>query len=111
MFLEDKKQGEATLEPWRELLLKTADEIENRGWCQGRPENLSGQVCFIGGMAYASGATDPDSWNFDASKIATLAYVRFREFLYGDPVSWNDAVGQTKENVINTIRKCAKQTI
>ena len=94
MFLEEKKQGEVTLEPWRQLLHRTADYIEHHGWCQRRTVNDKGEVCIIGALNCV--ITDKHTY------YTAEAYLRQK--VGSRVVRWNDQPGRTKEEVLALLR-------
>jgi hypothetical protein len=112
MFVDEKKIGESrvALEPWRQILLAAADYIEKHGWCTHRARDERGRVCAIGGINSVSRGCE------NRNKISIVARMKFRNYLvdcgytvYPAVSAWNDSYGQTKENVISTMRDCARK--
>lgn len=104
-FLETKREGEAQTipgkEPWRELLLKAADEMERRGHCVGEYMDKAGAVCIIGALRTIEkipfeGPPTPD---------VNLAVRKFGSFVEEPAIMFND--NHTQSEVLATIRACA----
>ena len=90
----------------QEILLRAAELIEKRGWCQDRYSNDKGCLCPLGAMRVATG------YRAGTENEQCLGKIRPAVFRIGDLDNcnisdWNDAPGQTKENVIATMRACA----
>jgi hypothetical protein len=101
MFVEEKREGEAQVaqDEWRQLLLRAADLIENRGWCQHVFENPPwGGVCALGALNRAG--TGPDY---------TMARTKLERHINNFSIPcWNDKRGQTKEKVLAAFRGAAR---
>ena len=95
-----------------DVLLRAADLIEERGWCQWIQEERDGSLCIAGAIAVASGGI--------ASSRATMgsngplywpAVQRFCEFV-GEPnpgpARWNNAPERIKSQVLTALREAAK---
>jgi hypothetical protein len=108
------------MEP-REILLRAVEEIQNRGWCQGRlkavmryitdpPDMPLGAVCLTGAVRQASFDAvyaDPRLPNFSPYNTALLmvcGVIGTKQI-----VSWNDQPGRTKEEVIAALRTAAEK--
>ena len=108
MFVETKREGEAkTVEPWRQLLLDAADEIERRGHCHNRQFDEQGRCCFHGALSLKA-----QDWALDRRATAAM-----REHLglplhlqhdgYASGIaSWNNK--HTGQEVIAAMRACAR---
>lgn len=96
-------------EPWRTLLHKAADYIEEHGWCQGTLLN-SGQVCTMGAL-YAATGWPYASWGHDLLPLIKESHDKLVQFL--DPTInpridlWNDRAGRTRKEVIAALRGAA----
>ncbi len=105
MFLEIKKPGEVQvpvpLEPWRQLLLDSADLLERRGWCQQHLIDVRGRMCAIGAMTAAWNPVH--NWSMD---VVTEAQSRLQS-LVGSVVEWNDEYGRTEDQVVDMLRYVA----
>jgi hypothetical protein len=115
MFVDEKWVGEVrtATEPWRTVLLESADYIERVGWCQRAELNENGQVCAIGGVFYSG----EEGYRLEA--IYKEVITKFGEYInaycggsnmYGGPLDvalWNDRGGRTKEEVVSAMRACA----
>lgn len=88
-------------------LLRAADEIERRGWCQ-HVGTFQGAVCMEGGLLCALGK-DPSE--FFPTGLGTDAFDRLCQSLKRDgfraPHEWNDMPGRTKEEVVAKLRAVA----
>lgn len=82
-----------------DLLDDAADLIERRGWCQGRYQDTDGRLCSVGALAAANGDTL-------ASYFPAVLVLSRR---VGDVVGWNDALGRTEQEVLDTFRAAAKE--
>jgi hypothetical protein len=117
MYVEEKREGEVqvpTLDPIQRLLLKAAEIVEQRGWCQRSFENLDGQVCALGAINLAH--HDCSGWGsrvFSGADLAVNAACRASQYVgrgigYFTLANWNDTNGRTKEEVIAALRGAAK---
>lgn len=92
-----------------EVLLRAADILEQRGWCQYEQESPDGRLCLYGAIFTARhGSAMPeqersndDGWNRDAH---TLGFPSA-----GAAVSWNNAEDRTAAEVIARLRSAAEQ--
>ena len=105
MFLETKHEGETHTfpgkEPWRELLLKAADEMERRGHCVGEYMDTAGAVCIMGALRTIEkvplgGQSTPDG---------ELAVWNFMSFTKTSTIWFND--NHTQSEVLAAMRACA----
>ncbi len=105
MYLDEKKPGEAltTLEPWRQLLLDAADELERVGWCQHAMMNHLGNRCVVGAVASVR-ARQRSTLPLDASQQAENALYA----IVGPIVGWNDTDGRTQDEVLDVLRSVAR---
>ncbi len=99
MFLEEKKLGEnqVTLEPWRQILLEAAEELDRSGWCQGLMFDTEGRRCAAGAMAAVWAALLGRPSDCSKAESAMCAVV-------GPIAQWNDSPGRTKEEVQEMMR-------
>lgn len=89
----------------RAALLDAADLIEREGWVQG--------VLGLPGMGYcALGAlgqvTKTESARYFDARDLLARSIGISPFSYGGIPAWNDREGQTKEQVLQTLRRAAK---
>jgi hypothetical protein len=86
--------------PHQQFLSDMADLIETNGWCQGNLKNRQGNFCIVGAHLELS-------WRRRA--VSNQAFAALKRRL-GDNISlWNDAPGRTKEEVIELIRRAARE--
>jgi hypothetical protein len=97
----------------REILMKAADVIDQRGWFQGLSEDPNGTaVCAMGALCVAV-ALPPDAncWGFGDDDLcaANAAADRFENWVEGDLsiTEWNDTVAESAEQVTTALRGCA----
>jgi hypothetical protein len=114
MYLDEKIQPTlVTLEPWRQHLLKAADEIETYGHCKNQIRNEYGQMCFFGALTHV-GFMKKEVWEKvvdETHKYLQLAlteqYVDKHTDKAGQIVRWNNAPERTGQEVIDTMRAVA----
>lgn len=114
MFLDEKRQGETqapiTLEPWRQLLLDGANEMEKRGHCKGALTDTKGRVCFYGALNVA----DHNYASFTGSLVVEEAGRRMSVALgspsgsYMTAVVWNNNPGLPAAEVVAKMREVAR---
>lgn len=97
-----------------EILQKTYDTLEARGWCQGLHQNQQGQVCLEGAFALASGASLPSSMNtampgVQAAWLLLCETVR-KETGIDAPHAWNDDPATSVEDVKLVLKKAISAT-
>jgi hypothetical protein len=113
MFVEEKKLGEPAVEQqegWRRLLEIAADLLETKGWCQNTFTDFDGSYCAVGAVSEATarflGYQDGDY--HDALRRLSIVAGQGGFHAYHCIPFWNDSPGQTKENVITTMRRAAR---
>lgn len=82
---------------------RAADIIQDRGWIRGRDGNKESGFCIRGALIYAiPGGEFMTTWSLLQAWIHNV---------YGDinPVSYNDEVGRTKEEILLTLNNCADE--
>lgn len=90
-------------EPWRQHLLKAADYIEKYGWCQGKMQKTTGEVCALGALIIVNNhKTAVDSFT-----SAQHEFERRKRLKRSGITVWNDEPGRTKEQVIKSMRRIA----
>lgn len=89
----------------KDKLREAADLLENNGWIQGRPFDDIGQHCAVGAIMEVCGAYQ-DAYD---SALYTNTVQLLQDCIETSVVSWNDRFGQTKQNVIETMRACASK--
>jgi len=90
-----------------EIVMKSIQTLQERGWCQGGLDNDRGQVCLMGAVVKTVQNTKAyhDIWDdfwmdFNNWVIAKCGV---------NPVFWNDKPGRTKEEVIALLREYAAE--
>jgi len=88
------------------LLLKAAEEIERRGWCQ-EASTHNGAVCMEGAMLCADGKKPTEFFG----GTSYIAFYRVCDAIkpegFAAPHEWNDQPGRTKEEVVAKLRAVA----
>jgi hypothetical protein len=82
------------------VLMRAAEIVRERGWCQLDYEDDQGRVCAAGALYAASG----DEWPYVAMGRRRLAASLGRAV-----ETWNDVPGRTKEEVIEALERAAYQ--
>ena len=112
MFLETEKRpaGEPSrendlspLDEASKLLLKAADLIEERGWCQNTYTSPKGRLCILGALKTAQGV----EFVGESNPTVLQASKRFGAVVGGRTYQWNDVPGRTKEEVVAKLRAVA----
>lgn len=121
MFVDTKKDGEVTtaLEPWRKLLLDAAALIERVGLAKRTMLDCTGAVCTRGALILSR---KPDlkaipDWAWDRDAVAIKAdyelgrYVSDRAGVHvvHPVVAWNNHPDRKQQDVVATMRACARQ--
>ena len=91
------------IEPWRQLLLDAADLIDRQGWWDGTPTPRGEQRTLhcIETAISAIGSKQIDMARSEAS-------VNFSNYVSTPSITWNDAPGRTKEEVLAAMRGAAR---
>ena len=90
----------------REVLLKAADIIEEKGWYQGNMIGPKGELCMLGALNVAS------DYSLEYFNVRTVVRdhlhisVKDKSFSLSN---WNDAPERTKEEVIAALRGAAEE--
>jgi hypothetical protein len=107
MFVEEKTQGEPAkvLDDASKLLLKAADLLEERGWCQKKAYK-DGKACLVGAIHIAHLGGVPNSLN-PWEPQSQAAHDRVRDALGRAPAFWNDDAGRTQAEVVSKLRAVA----
>lgn len=99
---------EIKLEPWQKLLLRAADIIEEKGWCQHHMHR-SGRSCMVGAIKRASKAESPLS---SAATAQLQAHKRLEAYLmklgYNCISGFNDHKTTTRKLALVALREAAK---
>lgn len=108
MFLEDKQkfvQPEVKTDPVAECLLRAAQRIRERGWCQGVSCNDAGEVCLMGAIYDVREA----SFNipYDLGKLEPAKTTGHLMILKRRAGPWNDRKGRTAAEVIAALEDAA----
>lgn len=95
----------AELDEASRVLLRAADLIERRGWCQNTLYTPDGALCIMG--AFNAIATN-NKWQFTADNPVWKAYERLYASLNNEePAVWNDEKHRTKFQVVAKLRALA----
>lgn len=95
-----------------QLLLKTAEVIEERGWTQGKYIDADGCVCVYGAMHVAQGRAPLDAGTSNPAeahaRLALLRTLHLPNSFVVDPLAaWNDAPERTAVEVVTALRTAA----
>lgn len=113
-MLYDKRWDEAkplvTDEPWRDVLRRAADLVEQRGLAKNITCAADGSLCIRGALTVAAGRTARipfwgDGPRHDVSAAADCAMLNY---LRSDVVAWNNAPERTKDEVVAALRAAAE---
>lgn len=78
-------------------LSSAADLIEEWGWCQGRFENESGNLCAVGAI-WTTRVRGTDHFDVEYT---------FKDALGMSVAEWNDAPERTQDEVVAKLREVA----
>ena len=108
MFIEIKKEGEArNKNKWRDDLLRAAELLEQKGWCQNMLSTSHGEHCLLGAIYFCHYGVEGDS-NHIAPPEWGEVFTLLEKFTGGmQPAFWNDAAGRTRAEVIAVLRAAA----
>ena len=107
MFVETKREGEATTEnKWRDSLLKAIDVLNQFGWCQGKAVNADGEYCLLGAVYVARYNQEPPSGPIHQSDWGEIFQI-MKPYTDKYIADWNDEAGRTKADVIAALRAAA----
>lgn len=103
--MKPNEEVKPTIEATKENLnlLGAIRIIEERGWVQGTLGDVRG-VCFVGALNIA----DHGDGYMPNNLLMTPGYWKMCRFLNEDPIRYNDTICQSKQEMIDTIRKCAE---
>lgn len=102
-MLYDKRWDDIKVqfESWRVLLLRAAELIEIRGWCQRQTVDKHGGICTLG-------AIDTAARQLNFEWIIESAARKALEAVIGSSIpEWNDSPGRTKAMVVMVLRRAA----
>jgi hypothetical protein len=112
MFIDEKRQGEITvepaIEPWRQILLNAADLIDRHGWCRKTAQNAKGNICAQQAIFLAvveNGKPFEEPLNIILWRGVTHS---FGSFIQERVVVFNDGAKNVEE-VTSALRKCARE--
>lgn len=94
----------AKLDEASKLLLKAADLIERRGWCQNHYASQDGRLCYLGALKTVLGVP------LDGVSHPLIGEAGLRmSKAVGRPCvwQWNDDTGRTQEEVVSKMRAVA----
>ena len=106
MLYDKKWNQEVKVDEVGELLLKAADVVERKGWCQCRLRTPSGRVCVMGAVLVAHGE-DIETPFYDHPYWLDKAMGRIQNVTNRWPPEWNDQGGRTAEEVVSVLRQAA----
>lgn len=87
-----------------ELLLVAADLLQERGWCQGKGEDVKGRICLWTALEYTAIL---GGYGMIVMGVATD---RLEKILGMLPIEWNDRQHRTKKQVVEKLREAAQLT-
>lgn len=108
MFVDDKKLGEQqteTTEPWRLILLKAADLIEQCGHCKNAVVDSTGAMC-MGGAINMADTGNPFTVGC-RSEAGEEAAQQLHKFCRYNFVVYNNARLTTAADAVEKLRACA----
>lgn len=85
-------------------LLKAADIIEERGWCQGNWKNGQGQLCILAALETAT----TERGRPNSLRPAIVAVKARIGIANGSLAQWNDSPFRTKDEVLAALRSAAE---
>ena len=94
-----------TTEPWRLILLRAADLIEQRGHCKGWATDGSGALCMGGAINLVD--TGNAIYLFSRSNAGQQAAQQLHEFCGYNFVKFNNAEATTAADAVAKLRACA----
>ena len=100
----DEKLPTAPAEPWREILNRAADILEQDGWCQGTLHRDTAS-CAVGAMVLA--ARRSLNGPFQLATHQLERHLGRSGHVISIP-DWNNAPERTQAEVIATLRACAE---
>lgn len=87
------------------ILLRAAELLRQRGWCQGAGSPHSGPICILQAVGIARDGSDAYSW----ADMATLHVVDPALNECGDVFTWNDGLrAGSDEKVIRVLERLAQ---
>ncbi len=103
------KELKPELNPVQQTLLKMAEVLEQRGWCQFRVENKEGALCLFGSLRVAVYGS-VFNWNPptpEAFELFQGVVKRLHEHCGLNITGWNNSIARDKTEVINMLRDLA----
>ena len=95
----------ANLDEESRLLLRAAEVIEHRGWCQNEYTTSDGRLCVLGAVKTARGLSPRD--DEDADDLVEKACERLYNAVGNRVHLWNDRPGRTQDEVVAKLRAVA----
>jgi hypothetical protein len=95
-----------TEEEWRTILLKAADILEKKGWCQ-QHYSRRGHYCALGAINKAAGFRPSGASHLPYDPVAVAERMMILH-LGHDVAVWNDDLVDNAATVIATLRQVAK---
>lgn len=95
------------MEPWQEHLLRAADRIQKRGWCQHQATDFWGRSCIIGALDKTK--TSDREYGLSICAISAFLYKETGDYVCIP--DWNDDDRRTKKEVVNMLRQAAKMGV
>jgi hypothetical protein len=99
----------------KDIMMRAAELIEQRGHCKGKNMDANGRVCMLGALGLAvfgpdaftdRAAADPEKRAmYDVATTALRNHIRSRDLHWaGFATGYNDAEERTAEEVVATLR-------
>lgn len=97
MLYDERWDRKPAVDECGQMLLRAADYIEEHGWCQHKLKDDEGRVCLLGAI-----------WKVDGEGLNFMPRVdRAAGVDAGGLISWNNALGRTKQEVVDVLRRAA----
>lgn len=107
MFLEDHNKfvlPEVKTDPVAECLLRAAQRIRERGWCQYFPCDESKRLCLLGAIFDLRRPVDSIVWGDHSMDMQNAGSFMLKR---GQDGNWNDAPSRTAAEVIAALEDAA----
>src|SRR5260221_13082211 len=115
-MLYSEKWDQKPLSENGQILMDSANYLDEHGWCQKHASEPNGSVCFYGAIAAVVGAVSfvdgnlfrIDKGNPNYKRFAAIQYLvdTSRTFISG-AAKWNDYAAKSKEEVVAKLRELA----
>lgn len=107
MFLEDKQKfvlPEVKTDPVAECLLRAAQRIRERGWCQYSPCDQAKRLCLLGAIFDIRRPVGSIKWGDHSIEMQNAGSFMLKR---GQDEDWNDTPGRTAAEVIAALEDAA----